>query len=781
MRNTPLYRLAVPLAACFLISATAQDEEEFDPFSDEAQKELADAAQKETEVNRFLEPGQIRKLTEKVKPALVTVRQIGRDGQKRGTGSGFIVSEDGLIVTNLHVTGEGRPIEIELADGSVHRVVEIHSSDRRYDIAIVRIDAGKEKLTALPLGDSSKVQQGDLIAGFGAPQGLTFSVVPGVVSAIRELEPNFVGEETPDYPMMQLAMPIEQGNSGGPVVNLDGEVLGVVTLRHRVTDNLGFAVLSDDVQVLLDKPNPVSIDRWRTIGVLDSKRWTPLMGGEWTQRGGTIRATQLGDGFGGRSLCISSDHVPEMPYEISVRVRLDDESGAAGLVFASDGDDAHYGFYPSDGRIRLTRFEGPDVYSWSILEQVDAPSYQRGEWNQIRVRVDKEKITGWVNGEQVLETADAVLRGGKVGLCKFRHTEADFRNFEIGRDLGAPEFSDERDEKLRLSLEKFLDGEETEGLLDELSHDTRHSRALISERVDELERLAGDLRKLEERVHRHLVTNELVMTLDRPETEIDLFEVGLQIARIDDPELDLEHYRSVFSRLVADARTYLQKNALEAGSREKAEALRDFLFKENGFHGSRTEYYHHSNSYLNHVIDDREGLPITLSVVYLEIARRLGIPGVFGAPLPGKFMVGMTYPDGEKERTVFIDVFEGGEILDRREVALAVGQVLGRLPAGDQIDPATASDIAVRMLRNLVDLEINQNQTPTAAEGYIELLLAVEPDSAPERFQRALLRIQDKNVNGAREDLDWLLDKRPQGLGLDFPHLQQFRDSLPVE
>jgi len=779
MRILPFYRFSVLLAAFLLTIASAQDEKAFDAFSDEVQQELTDATEKGAAGTSFLEPGQIRKLAELARPSLVTIRQIGRDGQQRGTGSGFIVSEDGLIVTNLHVTGEGRPIEVELSDGSTHSVVEVHASDRRYDIAVIRIDPGDKVLTALAMGDSSKVGQGDLIAGFGAPQGLTFSVVPGVVSAIRELEPNFVGEDTPDYPMMQLAMPIEQGNSGGPVINLKGEVLGVVTLRHRVTENLGFAVLSNDVQVLLDRPNPVPISRWRTIGVLDPKLWKPVMGGEWSQRGGIISASQLGDGFGGRSLCVSSAHVPEMPYEVSARVRLDDESGAAGIIFASDGADAHYGFYPSGGKMRLTRFEGPDVYSWSILEQVDAPSYRNGDWNDLRVRVDEDKITGWVNGEQVLETADAGLRGGAIGLCKFRHTEADFRNFQVGRDLGTPGFSEELDIKLRLSLEKFLEGSEPEGLLDELSRDTNHSRSLIEERAAELERLAGTLRRLEEEVQRNIVKNELVMTLDRPESEIDLFEVGLQIARVDDPELDISHYRSVFSRLVDEARTYLEENSLEAGSRERAEALSDFLFKENGFHGSRTEYYHHANSYLNHVIDDREGLPITLSVVFVEIARRLEIPGVFGAPLPGKFMVGVSYPENEKEKTVYIDVFEGGKVIGRREAAVAITGMIGSVPPASAFEPATASEIAVRMLRNLVDVEINRRQTPGGAEGYIELLLAIEPNSAQERFQRALLRIQDKNVDGAREDLDWLLDKRPPGL--DYPRLQQFRDSLPLE
>ena len=143
---------------------------------------------------------------------------------------------------------------------------------------------------------------------------------------------------------------------------------------------------------------------------------------------------------------------------------------------------------------------------------------------------------------------------------------------------------------------------------------------MLLEKADELLEMAAELRELEAEVHREAVINELSLTLDRPEEDVDLFEVGLQIARIDDPEVDLDHYRSSFSRLVGDASEYLEENALEAGPREQAEALRDFLFNENGFHGSRTEYYHHSNSYVNHVLDDREGLPITLSALFIELS-----------------------------------------------------------------------------------------------------------------------------------------------------------------
>ncbi len=770
---------------CFLFvqrEVGAQDAEpEFDPFSDEAAQALGLLPLEERDSSRdFLEPGKVRDLTELARPSLVTVRQMGRDGEKSGTGSGFIVSEDGLVVTNFHVIGEGRSIEVELSNGRVCKVTEVFASDRKYDLAVVRIDAGGEVLKPLKFGDSDLVRQGDLIVGFGAPQGLAFSVVPGAISAIRKLEPRFAGEgETPEFPMLQLAMPIEQGNSGGPVINLEGEVLGIVTLRHRVTENLGFAVPGNDLKALLAKPNPVPISRWRTIGTLDPRQWTSVMGGDWSQRAGVISGRHMGEGFGGRALCLSSLQVPAPPYEIAVSVKLDDEAGAAGLVFSADGKDSHYGFYPSDGKMRLTRFEGPDVYSWSILEQIEAPSYRKGDWNRLRVRIDSSRIVAWVNEVKVLEIEDDVLRGGAIGLCKFRQTVAHFRGFKVGPDLSEKEISSQSRDLLSGVLDRFSkEGSSSELLLD-LERDSAGSRRMIQNRIVELEAMVDGLKNLETDLYLSNVSRELLLALDRPESEVDLFEVGLQIARLDDTDLDLEHYRSIFSQLARDAEAYVTEAALEGDSREKAEALRDFMFRENGFHGSRGEFYHHANSYVNHVVDDREGLPITLSVVYIELARRLGISQVFGAALPGKFMVGLTYSVGQDEDSVFFDVFDEGKTLTREEAERIAFEMTGAAPEKTVFEPTGARDIAVRMLRNLVDIEINRNRTPEQAENYLELLLAIQPDSAYERFQRAILRVQASQLEGAREDLDWLLKNRPPGL--DYSRLQEFRESLPLE
>ena len=174
--------------------------------------------------------------------------------------------------------------------------------------------------------------------------------------------------------MIQLAIPIESGNSGGPLLDMKGRVQGLLNMKSAVTANLGFAVPVNALKTLLDRPNPVPMQRWLTLGALNPKEWTPLMGARWSRRAGRIQVE--GWALGGRSLCLWQKEVPPRPYELSVMVKLDDESGAAGLAFESDGGDRHYGFYPTAGQVRLTRFDGANVFTWTILKELKTPHYR---------------------------------------------------------------------------------------------------------------------------------------------------------------------------------------------------------------------------------------------------------------------------------------------------------------------------------------------------------------------------------------------------------------------
>jgi S1-C subfamily serine protease len=234
----------------------------------------------------------VEQIAEQIKPSLVSVTQVGRDGPF-GVGSGFAIGAD-LIATNRHVIGEARRILVETSDRRSLEVTEIVANDARLDLAILRVS--QKGLKALPLGDSDSMRQGQPIVAMGNPAGLAFSVVDGVIS-----EPN---RDVDGTPMIQIAIPIERGNSGGPLVDRQGRVLGVLTLKSARTKNLGFAMPVNALKKLVEHPNPIPMERWLTIGVLNPRLWTTLMGAQWTQRAGMIQVTQSGQSFGGRSLCL---------------------------------------------------------------------------------------------------------------------------------------------------------------------------------------------------------------------------------------------------------------------------------------------------------------------------------------------------------------------------------------------------------------------------------------------------------------------------------------------
>lgn len=683
-------------------------------------------------------------LASAIRPSLVKITQIGREGTD-GIGSGFVVSEDGLIATNLHVIGEARRLQIEMHDGKTHDVSVVQASDSHHDLALLKIDA--RGLKPLPLGDSSTVQQGDPIVAMGAPEGLAFSIVQGVLSATRDVD----GTE-----MLQVAVPIEKGNSGGPLLDMQGRVLGLLTLKSLKTDNLGFAMPVNELKNLIEKPNPVPMSRWLTIGALNPKLWHSHLGAQWTQHAGVIRSEFPGSGFGGRALCLSTQKVPEETFEIATTVRLDDESGAAGLTFCSDGGDKHYGFYPSGGKLRLTRFNGPDVYSWTILADVPSDAYKSGDWNTLRVRVEPERIVCFVNGKQVIESDDTGIRGGSAGLCKFRTTVAEFRNFRTGIDLAEKPLQPELASRMRSKVEEYVaDASTADKTLDGLLENPAAARRVLVEQRRKLEEEAAKLRDLERELHRRAMTKEILSELAKPEPEINLLRCSLLLARHDNPEIDISTYLSSFKAMVLDLK---DDPEIKKGTIPAVKRLNRYLFEENGFHGSRGDYSNRSNSYLNEVIDDREGLPITLSVLYIELASALGVQGVFGVPLPGKFMVG--YRDGPEGELQLVDVFEHGKLVTVEQAALDLTED-GRFPEA-ALSPTTKQAILLRMLRNLMSTVFDDSRSLRDSLPYLNLVLAIDPQAAAERLTRAQMRQRLGEKAGAREDVGWLIQNFPE-------------------
>ena len=695
-------------------------------------------------------PLSVEALTEQIKQSVVVISHFDRDGKEDGVGAGFVVSSNGLIATSLHVIGEGRPIRIQFSDGRSFDPIEIHAWDRKLDLAVIRIPA--TNLPALTLADSDSLKQGTSVLAMGNPLGLKHSVVQGVVSARRDFE----GVE-----MIQLAIPIEPGNSGGPLLDMQGRVNGLLTMKSAMSANLGFATPANELKPLLKHPNPIPMARWVRLGALNTNDWAVLFGSHWTQKGGRIQAESPGSGFGGRSLCLWQHSVPPRPYEVAVTVRLDDESGAAGLVFGSDDDQKHYGFYPSAGQLRLTRFEGPSVFTWTILQQIPSANYRRGDWNTLRIRREAHSIRCFVNDHLVIESEDDALPDGKVGLAKFRDTRASFRNFQVNTSIGgaSTNLSAQTAPLLKNALEN-VSSVSPEKLTSIPDAETGTAQKILSERAAQLEQQASELRQLATSLRIQTVQKELLQSLRGPEDKIDLFHSALLIAKLDNPDLDLDVYERQLQSMAREIKGKVGKTS-DAGSRLKA--LQEYLFVENGFHGSRADYYNRANSYLNEVIDEREGLPITLSVLFIELGQRIGLKELAGVALPGHFMVKYSPEKGEEQ---LIDVFDEGKAVTREE-ADQIAQEYSGLPLTEaQLKPAKKRDIIIRMLRNLHSAA-QRNETGPEGLRYLDLIIALLPESAMDHLERGRLRLQIGDRSGARQDFKWLLDNDPPGIDME--------------
>lgn len=698
-------------------------------------------------------------LVAELKPSIVVITFSGRDGKQEGLGTGFVVAEDGLIATNFHVIGEGRPISVQFSDGTKRDVIEVRASDRQLDLAVVKID--QKGLKPLELGDATAAKDGQPVVAMGNPRGLKHSVVEGIVSGKREID---------GRAMLQLAMPIEQGNSGGPLVDRDGKVLGIITLKSLVTDNLGFAISVNSLKPLLEKPNPVPMSRWLTIGQLNPRDWTPLFGARWRQRAGRIAVEGLGQGFGGRSLCLSKQAVPDKPFEVAVNVKFTPEDGAAGLVFHADGKDKHYGFYPSNGGFRLSRFDGPDVFQWKVLQEVRSDAYRPNDWNEIKVRVEKERMVCFVNGTQIIESTDDDLTGGQVGLAKFRHTEAEFRGFRVATEIGSQQASVETTKRIG-ELVKEISPSRAAGadVLEKLTPDGLVASTVLRDKAKELEQQAERLRQLANDVHLRKVQTELRLLVEgKEDAKVDLLAAALWIAALDNEELDVADYCHEIDDLAADLKKTLPADADDVA---KLAALKTFFFEELGFHGGRLNYYARSNNHLNEVIDDREGMPITLSILYIEFGRRIGL-NLVGVGLPGHFVARHEPKEGESQ---LIDVFEGGVSMTRPEAEEKLFKSNGRVARDEHFVTAKPRDILIRMLSNLLR-RAQDEKDAEAMYRYVDTILTLKDDDGDYRAMRFEIAAFTKRIDQARTDADWLIKFQPPNVNL--PRVEAIRDSL---
>ena len=172
--------------------------------------------------------------------------------ERKGLGSGFIVSEDGYIVTNQHVIEDADEIEVAINGIEDPVPAEVAWSDFSLDLAVLKVDPAKidQELSPLKMGDSSKIRPGDWAIAIGNPLGFEHTVTVGVISALgRPIQIPTDDRQVRTYQnLIQLDAAINPGNSGGPLLNNQGEVIGINTAVSRAGQGIGFAIPVNEIK-----------------------------------------------------------------------------------------------------------------------------------------------------------------------------------------------------------------------------------------------------------------------------------------------------------------------------------------------------------------------------------------------------------------------------------------------------------------------------------------------------------------------------------------------------
>lgn len=234
---------------------------------------------------------------------------------------------------------------------------------------------------------------------------------------------------------------------------------------------------------------------------------------------------------------------------------------------------------------------------------------------------------------------------------------------------------------------------------------------------------------------------------------VDLAHVALLIAAEEEARLDVAHYLALLDELGERARLRLKEVESDA-----VEVFNDFIFGELGFAGNEINYYDPHNSFLNYVLDHRTGIPITLSIVYMELGRRAGLK-VEGVSFPGHFVV---RAKSEGEEAVLVDAFHG-KTLDRSDCEDLLASVYGEgMPLSEEyLRPAKKREILVRLLTNLKAIYVRANLHRQALSA-VERILLLAPDSPNEHRDKSVMLAHLNQLDKAISETQLYLNSKPK-------------------
>jgi regulator of sirC expression with transglutaminase-like and TPR domain len=251
-------------------------------------------------------------------------------------------------------------------------------------------------------------------------------------------------------------------------------------------------------------------------------------------------------------------------------------------------------------------------------------------------------------------------------------------------------------------------------------------------------------------------TARLKQLLSRTEQDWALAEAALLLAKDEYPELDVPRY---LARLDEYARSIRARLPKAAGVEDRLVALNQFLFEELGFSGNTDDYYDPRNSFFNEVLDRKLGIPITLSILYLEMAWRLGLE-LEGVSFPGHFLVKLPTAAGD----MVLDPFFGGTPLSEEDLVDRLEETVGDHATGlslsSLLEPADKKDILVRLLRNLKVIYLKSGNYEKALN-VLHRILLINPEMTDERRERGEIYERLECLRAAADDYRGYLEGAP--------------------
>ncbi len=253
-----------------------------------------------------------------------------------------------------------------------------------------------------------------------------------------------------------------------------------------------------------------------------------------------------------------------------------------------------------------------------------------------------------------------------------------------------------------------------------------------------------------------LARQSFYQEIHQNDEQIDLAKAALYIAQEEYPSLDPAEYLNVLDVMAAEVAQRLRDKRYPL---QIIKSINDYLYDELGFTGNTRDYYDPCNSFLNDAIARRTGIPITLALIYIEIAGRLNFPMV-GIGMPGHFLI---RPEFEGVG-IFVDAFNRGEVLFQEDCEQRLQQIYGPEVAirPDFLTPVTRKQFLARMLTNLKMIYLNQGDSDKCL-GAIERILLLFPDAPLELRDRGLFYYQNGRWTEARHDLQTYLGMVPEG------------------